>query len=333
MKGIPTSNCFVNGYGHLRSSLTTSQVPYKLFFDYQIPPGVDDGIIIGNLQQGTNTSQTITGPGTCGFDATLFGGEDLSGSGSNPPSENNGWWNCSFSSGATSQHTIGQASGSTSLSQAAGQIAIFKSSTANLTATVDIDFTVLSNLNPLRTADQILWSPEDSRSGFQILSSKAQPNSQSFDDGALWIGNGSTVSWAANQFAQCTLGTLTGTGTESGIGLFLRGSTSANTGYRIIVNAKTTTPNTWLSRFNAGTDTIIATGFKGSAWASGDIVYADVIDSGGNPVIRVRNGSGGSDIINFTDSSGSKLTSGNAGMAFSSTVTASSCTQFSAGPK
>lgn len=293
------------------------------FYNAPVAPGVDSGIGIWNHIQATSTTQTSSSPCTTA-DITTFGGETIDGGTDHAPDENQGWGHCNFAAGTTQTYTIGLAN--TDQNSAAYRVAFFKSATAAATALIDDPFT-RSNATMVAAANAGLYAVENGRTGFNIVSNGVQPNSFATDDGNVWKGN--TVS--ADQWVTCTLGTITGSASFSGVGIALREASGARTLYRILINASAGT-NTYIDAFNAGSNRTLSSAASGATWTSGDVLYAQVQTVAGDQVIKVRKGSGGADIISKTDNVGAnEITSGNPGLTYSSTITAGSCSAWTAG--
>lgn len=292
-------------------------------FDAPISPGVDSGISIWNHTQATSTTQTMSSPCTT-VDIITGGGETIDGGADFWPDENQGWGHCNFATSAAQTNTIGFAN--TDQNAANYHVAFFKSPTAVAGNLVDDPFTH-ANAALGAAAMAGLYQIENGKNGFNIVSNGVQTDNFGSDNGNVWIG----ATFPANQWATCTLGTLTGTGSGNGVGLALRESTGAHTLYRIVVNATSGT-NTFLGAFNAGSFTSLTSANSGSVWTSGDVLYVQVMTVSGDQVIKVRKGSGGSDIISYTDSRGAnEITSGQPGLSYSSTMTAASCSAWTAG--
>lgn len=310
---------FVNAYGNLQSAIPAAST-ITILNGMEVPCGFDDCVVIGNGQQAFNTSQSMSAP-TIQHNACLFGGENISGGGTHPCDEENAWFWGYLVGGGTSNYTIGQADPATAVSAMAHQVAFFKTSTAVASAVADDDF-IRANVNPLNTTDHIIWTQLSGKSGMKIVSNALVPNSLSSDDGVLFVGTGSTVSWASanDQWASCKLGTLTGTGSRAGIGVIVRGSTSANTGYRCVVNSNSGGNNTFIDRCVAGTCTNIKSFNYTTNWASGQTVECDVV---GTTITLKDGGVNGTTVTSVTDAN---IASGNPGAGFSSTMTAASCT-------
>lgn len=282
-------------------------------------PGMSDGLAIGNLQEAQNTSEALSSG--CLTDTTTFGGENISGAGTD---ENNGWWHCDLANNNQFDTTITM--GQTHLtSSVAAQTAYFLSSTATVNHTMGADtFTKANGTLGPTTAGNGTWSfPETGNSQFTITSNKAGPPNLSLDAGSFWTAG----TFPADQWAQVTISALTGgsAGSNRGIGVMLRGSTSAHTEYRITVN-NAVGVNTFITKFVTGTNTSVCTATASPVWAVNDVVYAEIQ---GTTLKVFRGGPGGTQITGTcTDSS---IASGVPGVVYSSTMTTASVTNFSAG--
>lgn len=298
---------------------------YTFFNGTPLAPAADSGISIWNAPQSTDTVQSTSAPCTT-VDQVYFGGETISGGSTHPPGENNGWGHCAFSDGLQQTYTIGYAS--TVATNKAYNVAFFKSSTAALSP-MALDNFDRANATLTTAPADALWVTEFGRNPFKIVTNTAEPNAQNTDGGTVY----KAVTFTADQWAQCTLNAIGGTGSGNGIGVLLRAATGARTEYRVVVNATAGT-NTFIDRFNAGSNSgILASANKGSAWAANDVVYALITGTGASTRVRVRNGSGGSDIIDFTDAScgANCINSGFPGLALSSTMSAgTACKDWSA---
>jgi hypothetical protein len=312
---------FVQSTGYLDPD--EPNVSTYTLYNAPLAPGVDSGISIWNHIQATSTTQSMSSPCTT-VDITMFGGETIDGGTDHAPDENQGWGHCNFSASTTGLYTLGFAN--STLSSAAYHVAFFKSSTASPAALIDDPFT-RSNAALVAAASAGLYAIENGKVGFDINTNAVKPNTFAIDDGNLWIGN--TVS--ADQWATCTIGAISGSGSFSGIGVALRESSGAHTLYRIIINANNGT-NTYIDAFNAGSNRTLSSANSGFVWAAGDVLYAQVQTVAGDQVIKVRKGSGGSDIISKTDNVGAnEITSGNPGLTYSSSITNGTCASWTAG--
>lgn len=146
---------------------------------------------------------------------------------------------------------------------------------------------------------------------FDLVSNAAAPHSVSTD--TLWMYAGT---FPNDQFCEAKL-TVIGIGTETGIGVAVRCSTgSGGSGYWAVVTTAGTNA-VYISKWVNGSYTNIAIRSEfGSAFAPGDLFRLEVA---GTTLKVFQNGNQlGADI---TDSS---LSSGNPGIALSSTVTSAS---------
>ena len=157
-------------------------------------------------------------------------------------------------------------------------------------------------------------SPDAVSTGFDIVSDAAITHNTANDSGNVVTA----VTWPNDQWAQVTLGVVNADGGFQGNGPCVRRSASAYTYYRLIVNA-----NNWeVNRVVAGAYTQIGTGTSGAA--TGDVWYLGVQ---GTTLTVKQNGS--------TVSSGtitdSGISSGDAGIGYSSTDTTATLTGFAGG--
>lgn len=311
MVGAATSGVFSQRAG--RSDVSAHGGTTYTFYD-PLAPGVSSGIAIGNFQESQNTVTGATSPAL--IDSYYYGGENISGG--HPPDENNGWFHTTFATSAQQTYTLTYAD-ATNLGGQAYQVSFFAASGSSVTALAS-DTCTRANVGPPLSAT--VWGPGSTYSGFKVVSNACTPNSLALDDGVEYTA----ITWPNDQWSQATISALTGgtAGTDKGIGLMLRGSTSAHTEYRILTS-NATGVNTWIEKFVAGTNTSVASGTASPAWAVNDIIYAGVV---GTTITVKRGGSAGTTIISGTDSS---IASGNPGLDYSSTMTTATLTNWSAG--
>jgi len=319
--GAKTSGALVQEAAFLNPNAGTQPIHT---FDF-LGSGATDGIAIYNLQENSNTSQTLSSPSGAVANATLFGGEDLSGGASNPPDEENGWGWLKFTSGNV-QHTWtpGFADG-TAIGSFTYRVAYFASSTATIgtsAAAKAITNCTHANANLTQTNDGGQeWTIENGGATFKYVSNTCQPNSQSADAGDTY----NAVTFANDQWVQITLGTMSGGSSNGGqgIGVFLRESLSARTGYRIVINAAAS-GQVEISKFVTGTNTVLKHCSASTTPTSGDVWYFQI---SGTTISLKQNGSS----ISACDTTDASVSSGAPGMAFSSTMTSSSITAWKAG--
>lgn len=277
-----------------------------------LAPGYSSGIAIYNLQEAQNTSQSLGGPCT-NWDGQLFGGEGLSGG--HPPDENNGWSHCLFTNTNQQAWSTGFAS-ATSVGQYSHRVSFFGASGATKTALASETCT-RANGGPLSNT---VWT-SFSYFGMKVASNQCVPNSLSLDDGNFYIG----VAFPNDQWAQATIAAISGgsAGVDKGVGLALRASTTAHTEYRILVS-NATGVNTWIEKFVAGTNTVLSTCTASPAWAAADVIYAEVQGT----ALKIKKNGTVISGCNVTDAS---IASGAPGFDYSSTMTTSGLTNWSAG--
>lgn len=293
-------------------------------FDY-LGSGATDGIAIYNLQENSNTSQSLSSPSGAVANATLFGGEDLSGGASNPPDEENGWGWLKFTSGNVQHSWVPGFADGTAVGSFAYRVAYFASSTATI-GTSAAGKTVSSCTH----ADAVLnasndgnqeWALEPTTNGFKYVSNTCQPFNQSNDQGIIYIG----VTFANDQWAQVTLGTTSG-GTPSagnGIGVTLRASTVSQTEYRIVHNTAASN-QIEIAKIVAGAFTSLKICSANTTPTSGDVFYWQI---SGTTITGKQNGSS----ITSCSTTDATISAGSPGMTFSSSMTSSSITAWRAG--
>lgn len=296
-------------------------------FDY-MGSGATDGFAIYNLQENSNTSQSFSSPSGMVTNATLFGGEDISGGSSNPPDENNGWGWLKFTSGNNQLTFTPAFADGTAAGSFAYRIAYFASSTATIGTSAAAK--TVSNCTHANAALHASndggqeWALEPTTNGFKYVSNTCQPNAQSNDNGEIYTG----VTFANDQWAQITLGTTSG-GTASGgqgIGVCLRCSTSTHTEYRIVMNTAASN-NIQIFRMMVGGagNGVVKTCSANTTPTSGDVFYWQI---SGTTITGNQNGSS---ITNCGSTTDANIASGSPGMSFSSSMTSSSITAWLAG--
>lgn len=153
------------------------------------------------------------------------------------------------------------------------------------------------------------WSVITSENNFTITGNNVEPVTLG-SDSAVRYGN----TFADNQYSQFTLITLTGgsSGSDAGIGPALRAASGARTYYRILINAAATN-NTFIAKMVGGSYTILSGSDDTVAWAASDVVRGE---AEGTTIRLKRNGG---EVLSVTDAS---IASGQAGLTYSSTITA-----------
>jgi hypothetical protein len=160
------------------------------------------------------------------------------------------------------------------------------------------------------------YGTQSGYNAFVISANDAIPSSYtSGDAGSL----NTSATYPNDQWAQITVGAI-GTANGAGVGVILRGSTSANTLYRIFGSSS---PGVvFLYKRVAGVGTLLATA-TGVSLIAGDVLYAQAV---GTTITVSKNGT---QILSVTDAS---ISSGIPGIHYSSTDNASdSIAAFSAG--
>jgi hypothetical protein len=166
------------------------------------------------------------------------------------------------------------------------------------------------------------WTTVTNMSAMAITSNTAVPSAYGSDCAAY----NTSATWPANQYAQVTIATtIPDGGPGQGHGPVVRASTSAQTMY--ILGVSTGRGRYTVAKFNAGSySTLVADAVQ--AWAISDVVRLEVTGSGPVTLKVFRNGTQvGS---NITDSS-SVITTGNAGIGYTSTTTSGSVDNFEGG--
>src|SRR5690349_5459494 len=166
------------------------------------------------------------------------------------------------------------------------------------------------------------WTQETGVNTFNRSSDVAVPANMSQDCGAF----NNTVTWPNDQYAQAKV-SATGTNALTGIGVACRMASGARTHYWAIVN-KAASSNVTLQRFNAGTPSTIAQ-FT-TTWNDGDVLRLEV--SGAPTSVSLKVFQNGVQLgTTQTDSNASGLSSGNAGIAYSSSLTSGSLDDWEGG--
>lgn len=155
-------------------------------------------------------------------------------------------------------------------------------------------------------------------SAMSIVSNHIEPSVLGLDCVESYNG----VTFPDNQYVQAKLTVTGGTVSDQGIGVGLRMSNAAYTMYfgdvcRVAAN------NLVIGRVNAGAFTVLKSMTR--AWVDGDTMRLAII---GLHLVMFINGV---EIMGFTDSGGSVINSGRAGVFYSSTVTAATLDDWEAG--
>lgn len=152
------------------------------------------------------------------------------------------------------------------------------------------------------------WTTQAGQSnGFAISANTAIPDTIGGDCHV----NYNAVTWPNDQYSQCLLAALIGTSDQAGIGPSVRCSTTDTSLYRMVACLAITNDSA-LSKFVAGSYTLIAQATAG--WVvTTDTAY---LEMQGTTLKGKRNST---QIFSTTDSS---ISSGRAGMSYSSTMTA-----------
>lgn len=320
--GAKTSSSLIEEAGFVNPGPGTQPIHT---FDF-LGSGATDGIVIYNLQENSNTSQGFTSPTGMVSNATLFGGEDISGGSTNPPDENNGWGWLKFTSGNNQLSFVPTFADGTAVGSFAYRVEFIASSTATIGTSAAAR--TVSNCTHANAALHASndggqeWALEPTTNGFKYVSNTCQPFNQTNDQGTIYIG----VTFANDQWAQVTLGTTSG-GTASGgqgIGVSLRASTSVHTEYRIVHNTAASN-QIEIGKMVTGTFTSLKICSANTTPASGDTFYWQI---SGTSITGKQNGSSITSCGTTTDSA---ISSGSPGMSFSSSMTSSSITAWKAG--
>ena len=151
-----------------------------------------------------------------------------------------------------------------------------------------------------------VWTPVPSNDSFKISANSAIPNTTFNDAAEVYSG----AVFPDNQYVQVVLTNVGDTYTVDGqgIGLCLRGSTSENTYYRVVVSTRTN--NLDVGKIVTGSFTHIET-VAVAAFANGDTLRAEI---NGNVITTFKNGVQ----VRQTTDVASSIASGMPGVAFSS---------------
>jgi hypothetical protein len=162
-------------------------------------------------------------------------------------------------------------------------------------------------------------SHSDNTTAFAIVSNTAQPTTFVSGDAGSMVAT-SVYASPNDQWAQATVN-VSGAGGGSGFGLFLRSDSSGN-GYRVVGGDAGGTNNIELIKIVSGGGTHLS----GSTQVlnPGDVLYFEV--QGANLLVKV-NGT----TITALSVSDSSLTTGQPGIAYSSTAASGSITAFTSG--
>lgn len=154
---------------------------------------------------------------------------------------------------------------------------------------------------------------------FQIVSNQAQPGTLGSDCAEIWNAD----AFPADQFSQATIAALTGgsAGSNMGIGTLVRGAVSGPDFYRCVCHNATGGNNTDITKIDGGASTQLAF-VDGGTWAVNDVFRSEAEGS----VIRIKRGS-----TTIATGNDSILTSGAAGVCYSSTMTAAALDDWSGG--
>lgn len=150
--------------------------------------------------------------------------------------------------------------------------------------------------------------------GLQIVSNTCQPNGLGSDKCELFTN----ATWPSDQYAQTKV-TITGTNTDSGLGVVVRGGSDATLYWAVVCKAASN--NVSVAKKIAGSFTLI--GRRTATWVDGDTLRLEVEGT----TLRVyQNGAQlGAD---FTDSS---VGSGTPGVVYSTAITSGSMDDWEGG--
>lgn len=170
-----------------------------------------------------------------------------------------------------------------------------------------------ANENPLASP----WSDFGASAvDFKLVSNSVTPTSLISDDAQMSL---TSITWPNDQYCQVKV-TVTGTSAGAGGGLAVRCAAGAKTFYRVVVN-KAASANVEVAKFVAGAFTSLGT--RTTTWVDGDTLQMRIV---GTSIYVYQNGIQLGALI--TDSA---LTSGNAGISYSSTVTTMTLDDFEGG--
>jgi hypothetical protein len=171
-----------------------------------------------------------------------------------------------------------------------------------------------ANENPLSNGGN--WT--DSSGAYQVVSNTAQPNFSGGDQWAYYSG----VSWPNDQYSECAVtctGGVSGAVQGFGPGVRLLASTSTKTGYWFTID-HSSPANATLSYINAGTFTTVDV--RTLSFTDGDLFHLEVQGT------TLRLFQNGSQVYSVTDGN---LSSGSAGIVYSSSETAGSLDNWAGG--
>lgn len=164
------------------------------------------------------------------------------------------------------------------------------------------------------------WEGQTGNSTFQIVSTAVTPALLNTDAAE----NYTAITWPDDQWSEARV-TVTGTNSGAGSGVGVRMSASAETWYRIVVN-KAGSNNIEIGKIVAGSFSSLA--FRSTTWVDGDRLRVSVTGSSTATIKIYQNDvQVGADI---TDAS-SPITSGRAGISYSSSVTSTSLDDWKGG--
>jgi hypothetical protein len=161
------------------------------------------------------------------------------------------------------------------------------------------------------------WTP--SGGGFKIVSNAAAPTNTASDSFERYTA----ISWPDDQYAEATISGIDAASGGEGIGVICRADTTGvTTFYRLVGSAS----NFRLSRYNTGASTTLVEG-AGTTFAVNDVIRLEIRTiAEGAYYTCLKNG------IPFTSGlDSSPLTSGQAGIVYSSTSTSAALASWSGG--
>ena len=163
------------------------------------------------------------------------------------------------------------------------------------------------------------WEIVGSFSTFEVSSNKTVPHLLNADS----VESNETQVWPDDHYSSAIIAALSGTASEAGIGVSVRGSPIAGPGnetvYRVVANLAASN-NTTVAKFIANAYTLLAQGTVG--WVANDRITLEVA---GTTLTVKRNGT---IILSTSDAS---IVSGNAGITYSSTMTTASLDDWEGG--
>jgi len=166
------------------------------------------------------------------------------------------------------------------------------------------------------------WDLVNSLTTWKILSNHAEPSNPVATDNIEVIN---TPKIPIDQFASANLTVVSTDTAGAGVGLVLRGITSATTLYRCVISHGATT-NTRISRYNAGAGTVLVT-TNIASWTDGDRFLFTIQTTGANARLALyRNGVEVASVIDT-----SPLLTGAPGLVLSTNVTSAQADNFQAG--